>query len=206
MKKKILAGILFIVFIFWTVLVKMDLLVKFDEFFYKLITSSMNNTLTTIFKIITFFGSTVFMIIFALVLFIYFILKKKNIISYLTSSCLIISTILNNVIKIIIRRSRPDVIKLVTETSFSYPSGHTMASVSIYGIIIYLLLNSNINKTVKYISSVGLSLLILLIGISRIYLGAHYMSDIIGAMLVSTIWLLIFTSIIEDKKWLKKEN
>lgn len=206
MKKKILAGILFIVFIFWTVLVKMDLLVKFDEFFYKLITSSMNNTLTTIFKIITFFGSTVFMIIFALVLFIYFILKKKNIISYLTSSCLIISTILNNVIKIIIRRSRPDVIKLVTETSFSYPSGHTMASVSIYGIIIYLLLNSNINKTVKYISSVGLSLLILLIGISRIYLGAHYMSDIIGAMLVSTIWLFIFTSIIEDKKWLKKEN
>ena len=193
MKKKTLAGILFIVFIFWTVLVKMDLLVKFDEFFYKLITSSMNNTLTTIFKIITFFGSTVFMIIFALVLFIYFILKKKNIISYLTSSCLIISTILNNVIKIIIRRSRPDVIKLVTETSFSYPSGHTMASVSIYGIIIYLLLNSNINKTVKYISSVGLSLLILLIGISRIYLGAHYMSDIIGAMLVSTIWLFIFT-------------
>lgn len=206
MKKKILAGILFIVFIFWTVLVKMDLLVKFDEFFYKLITSSMNNTLTTIFKIITFFGSTVFMIIFALVLFIYFIFKKKNIISYLTSSCLIISTILNNVIKIIIRRSRPDVIKLVTETSFSYPSGHTMASVSIYGIIIYLLLNSNINKTVKYISSVGLSLLTLLIGISRIYLGAHYTSDIIGAMLVSTIWLFIFTSIIEDKKWLKKEN
>ena len=203
MKKKILAGILFIVFIFWTVLVKMDLLVKFDEFFYKLITSSMNNTLTTIFKIITFFGSTVFMIIFALVLFIYFIFKKKNIISYLTSSCLIISTILNNVIKIIIRRSRPDVIKLVHETSFSYPSGHTMASVSIYGIIIYLLLKSNLSKTIKYIGTISLSLLIVLIGISRIYLGAHFMSDIIGAILVSTIWLLAFTSIIEDKEWLK---
>lgn len=203
MKKRILAGILFVLFIVWTVLVKMNLLVEFDKFFYKLITSSMNDTLTTIFKTITFFGSTVFMVIFAIILFIFFILKKKNIISYLTSSCLIISTILNNVIKIIIRRSRPDVIKLVHETSFSYPSGHTMASVSIYGIIIYLLLKSNLSKTIKYIGTISLSLLIVLIGISRIYLGAHFMSDIIGAILVSTIWLLVFTSIIEDKKWLK---
>ena len=78
-----------------------------------------------------------------------------------------------------------------------------MASVSIYGIIIYLLLKSNLNKTIKYIGTISLSLLIVLIGISRIYLGAHFMSDIIGAILVSTIWLLAFTSIIEDKEWLK---
>ena len=206
MKKKILAGVLFVVFIIWTVLIKMNLLVGFDEFFYKLITSSMNDTLTSIFKIITFFGSTVFMVIFAIVLFVIFILKKKNIISYLTSSCLIISTIFNNVIKVIVRRSRPDVLKLVHETSFSYPSGHTMASVSIYGIIIYLLLKSNLNKTLKYVGSIGLSILTILIGISRIYLGAHFMSDIIGAILVSTIWLLVFTSIIEDKKWLKEKK
>lgn len=202
MKKRIsIASILLVLFISLIVLIKTDKIVPFDDAIYQIVTFKMNETLNTIFKILTFLGSTafiVFLCIFFLVLFI--ILKKKNI-GLIIDVVVIISTILNNVIKVIIRRSRPTVLALVTETSFSFPSGHTMASTTMYGILMYLVLKSNMPKSRKYLLTIVLGIIPILVMISRIYLGAHFASDVIGGYIFAVALLVIETYFID--KWLK---
>lgn len=195
-KTMIILGLV-ILFICLTVFVKLDLVVSFDTFVYELFTISDINTI--IFKFITFFGSTLFIVLLcAFFFFLFIILKRKNY-GFIIASTLIISTVINNVIKLIIRRDRPLVLVLVEENTFSFPSGHMMASVSMYGILLYLVLQSNFNKKLKIFLSIILSVLPVIVGMSRIYLGAHFASDIIGALIVSSILLLLITDYIEEK-------
>ncbi len=198
-KKNIIIIVLSLLFIVLCILVKLDLLSNIDESVYKFITSNMNNTTTNIYKVITFFGSTIFMVGLCVLLLVLFIILKKNIYGYIISGTLIFSTIMNNVIKVIIRRERP-IYMIVRETTFSFPSGHTMASVSMYGILIYLINKSNMNKKLKIILSIILGMIPFMVATSRIYLGAHYFSDILGAIMLATIVLLISTKYIKDKK------
>ena len=198
-KKNIVIIVLSLLFVILCILVKLDLLSNIDESVYKFITSNMNNTTTNIYKVITFFGSTIFMVGLCVLLLVLFIILKKNIYGYIISGTLIFSTIMNNVIKVIIRRERP-IYMIVRETTFSFPSGHTMASVSMYGILIYLINKSNTNKKLKIILSIILGMIPLMVATSRIYLGAHYFSDILGAIMLATIVLLISTKYIKDKK------
>lgn len=72
-----------------------------------------------------------------------------------------------------------------------------MVSAGFYGLIIYLIAKKVKNKWIKYISCTLLSVLILLIGLSRIYLGVHYPSDVIGGFLVSIIYLIMIVNIIK---------
>lgn len=198
-KKNIIIIVLSLLFVILCILVKLDLLSNIDESVYKFITSNMNDTTTNIYKVITFFGSTIFMVGLCVLLLVLFIIIKKNIYGYIISGTLIFSTIMNNVIKVIIRRERP-IYMIVRETTFSFPSGHTMASVSMYGILIYLINKSNMNKKLKIILSIILGMIPFMVATSRIYLGAHYFSDILGAIMLATIVLLISTKYIKDKK------
>lgn len=194
-----IAGFLTLIFISLSVLVKLDLVSSVDTFIYNLCTFKMNNILTGIFKVFTFFGSTAFIVALSVILFVVFLICKKKTHAYLTASVIIISTILNNVIKVIIMRSRPEVLKLVIETSYSFPSGHTMASVTIYGILLYLVNKTDLKSGLKNTLRVILFTLPIFIGISRIYLGAHFATDVIGAYLVSTILLLVTTYLVDKK-------
>ena len=198
-KRKYIILLFSLLFIALTIIVKLNLTSGFDSFIYKLVTSNMNDFMTSLFKGITFLGSTVFIVLLVIFFLVLFILLKKNNKGYLVAGTLVISTILNNVVKVIIRRARPTVLALVTESTFSYPSGHMMASVSMYGILMYLVIKSKLSKKYKILLSVFLCILPILIGISRIYLGAHFASDIIGALLLSTIILLTITYYVDKK-------
>ena len=201
-KKNILIGILSVLFIILIVLIETHVIDSFDTSIYNIVTLKMNDTITVINKIITFLGSTIFIVSLCVVLFFLFLILKKKNISFIIASCLIISTIFNNVVKLIIRRPRPEVLRLVTEKSFSFPSGHTMGAISMYGIILYLIIKSNLNKNVKLMLGIIFSILPILVGISRIYLGAHFASDIIGGIILALTLILIETSIIAKNKWL----
>ena len=165
-------------------------LTNIDLYISNIIWSIRTPLLTDIFKIISFLASTKFIIT---ILIVYIFIKKDA----LFPLNMALSTILNTIIKKLVRRPRPTNI-LVREKSFSFPSGHTMASVSFYGYIIYLLYKSNYK--IKKVLIPILIILILLIGFSRIYLGAHYLSDVITAYLISINYLIIFIHVT------KKEN
>ncbi len=197
MKKKLSIIILLVLFITLTILVSFDYLETFDTFIYNALISLKSDSMTNIFKFITFFGSTLFIVLATVGLFLYFIIKKDKVKALLIGSMVIVSTIINNLIKIIVRRERPAVLHLVVEESFSFPSGHMMASVTLYGLLFYLVLKSNLKKGLKIFLGTILIILPILIGLSRIYLGVHFASDILGALLMSSLLILISTNIID---------
>lgn len=163
-----------------------------DLFIYKIIVLIMrNNILTTIFKIITNFGGTYCLITIAILCSI--LIKNKKI-AFAIPINLTLITMLNLLLKNIVERPRPIGYRLIDETGYSFPSGHSMISAAFYGLIIYFIWKNVKNTKLKYISCILLALLILLIGISRIYLGVHYASDVLGGFIISIAYLIIFTS------------
>ena len=146
---------------------------------------------TPIAKFITNFGGAIFLIALTIVLFI--VIKNKKIGASIFSN-LVIVTILNQLLKGILQRPRPTEYRIIEETGYSFPSGHSMISMAFYGYLIYLIYKYVKNKYIKWTSIVVLSLLICAIGISRIYLGVHYTSDVLGGFLISISYLVIFIS------------
>lgn len=169
-----------------------------DNNIYNFVISLKNETLTTIFKMITSLASVKFIIVIFIISLLGLIKYKKGI---FFSIIICLDTIVNLIVKKIIGRNRPDKINwLVVEKGYSFPSGHTMISITFYGLLIYFITKSNIKKTTKILLSIILGVLILLIGLSRIYLGVHYFSDVIGGLLWGGLLLFSYIKIIERKK------
>lgn len=194
MKRKILITCLLITFIINIILIKSGIISTFDTNISIIFSNYITDNLTTLMKIISFICSPISMILINIILFIIFIIRKKQENFIITISS-IISVIFNNIIKIIIRRERPNIINLVYESTYSFPSGHAMISILFFGSIIYLI-NKNNNKYRKLITCL-LSTFILLVGISRIYLGAHFFTDVLSGYILSISLLLIIISIYE---------
>lgn len=146
---------------------------------------------TPIAKFITNFGGAIFLVILTIVLFI--LIKDKKIGISIFSNLAII-TILNQLLKRILQRPRPTEFRIIEETGYSFPSGHSMISMAFYGYLIYLIYKYVKNKYIKWTAIVLLSILICCIGISRIYLGVHYTSDVLGGFLISLSYLVIYIS------------
>lgn len=169
-------------------------IMKGDIIGYKIISTFLISDFTTpIAKFITNFGGAIFLIILTIILFI--LIKNKKIgLSIILN--LIVITGLNQILKYILQRPRPTEYRLIEETGFSFPSGHSMVSMAFYGYLIYLIYKYVKNKDLKWISIVLLSILICSIGISRIYLGVHYTSDVLGGFLISLSYLIVYTLIV----------
>ena len=171
-----------------------------DTFIYDHILRT--NWLTSILLVITRFGSTA-VIVGLCVLFLIFYKNKKQLLDLY--GAIILSTIINNVLKVIFRRPRPalmTILNLAYEKSYSFPSGHAMATMTFYGFLIYMLYKSKVQKSWKVMGITLLSLLILLVGFSRIYVGVHYFSDVFTGFLCSIIILFFY---IKALKKLHKE-
>lgn len=153
-----------------------------------------NNFLVNIFKIITSFGD--WFILLPIVILSFFLLKDKKKSIFIAGN-LLFSFCTCFILKIIIQRPRPDNM-LVTENSFSYPSGHTFVSIAFYGFLLYLINKSNISKNKKYIFNIVLIMLLFLIAISRVYLNAHFASDVLGGIFGGLIYLFIYIKIIKN--------
>ena len=191
-KDKYLLIVFLVISLIWTCLVYFNVFNNLDFKIYDFIISFKGEFITYFFKIITFLCSIKFIALMCIISILLTLIKKDK--SYLLIILVTLgSSVVNLIIKSIIRRDRPDKINwLITESNFSFPSGHSMMATVFYGFLIYLLYKSNLNKNVKIIVLIMMSFLILLIGISRIYLGVHYTSDVIGGFLWgSTLLILI---------------
>lgn len=165
------------------------------------------NVSTPIAKFITNFGGAIFVISLTTILF--FVIKDKKIgISIIAN--LGIVTILNQIIKFIMQRPRPTEFRIIEETGYSFPSGHSMVSLAFYGYLVYLIYKYINNKHLKRTLIIILSILICVIGVSRIYLGVHYTSDVLGGFLISLAYLIIYIELVnkfvlEKNKYDRKE-
>lgn len=135
-------------------------------------------------KGITHLGNSSVIIVFCLVLFI--VQQSRKAIAVPISITVIFSAILNIVLKYIFARSRPDILRLINETGYSFPSGHAMNNMALYTMLILLIWKYLHNKALKITLTAICTTFVVLIGYSRIYLGVHYAGDILGG------WLLGF--------------
>ena len=171
-----------------------DSLVIDTKVYSFIINNIMNDGLTLILKAITELGGVAFTVLAGVLIFMF---CKKN--RWFITIDLVGVTLVNQVIKHIIRRPRPNVLRLVEESGYSFPSGHSMVSMAFYGIIIYLVYKNVSNKYLKWILIILLSLLILSIGFSRIYVGVHYFTDVAGGFLLGLAYLIIYINIYNKK-------
>lgn len=107
-----------------------------------------------------------------------------------TTLVLILAVTSNMMLKRFIDRARPGIEHMVSVETLSYPSGHAMSAMAFYGFLIYLCTKFRISKLIKTSLIVLLSFIILSIGISRIYLGVHFPTDIAGGFIAGLIWVI----------------
>ena len=168
-----------------------------DNYIYNVIKEFISPKMTPIVKFITEFGNYTVMI--PVIILFYLFNKDKSFNRYFTINLVAIFTS-NFIVKNIVRRDRPIDINLIIENGFSFPSGHSMVSFAFYGFIIYYVYCSHLSKIWKIIIISILILLVLMIGLSRIYLGVHYASDVIGGFVLALVYLIIFIKYIYKKE------
>lgn len=201
MKKKILSLFLFCITILIGILALKKYTVAIDSYAYDIIIKLRSPFCDNLFKIVSFLFSTYAIIIYCI---IFLMILKNRKYSYYIIYMMLSEALINNVIKIIFRRPRPSNLALVIENTYSFPSGHTMAAC----IITYLIGNyiSKKYSTKKYLITSLEIIIILLVGISRVYLGVHYFTDIIGAILISIAIILLANDLEIFEKYINRGN
>jgi undecaprenyl-diphosphatase len=145
---------------------------------------------------------TVIALLTALGLLIFYYLNRKKDMLYLFLGS-VGSALLSSAFKNLLSRKRPtEVTRLVDVTSFSYPSGHSLSSAAFYLIITFLFFQYFKKIRTRFVFLVFFSSLIIGIGLSRIYLGVHYPSDVLGGILLGSSWAFLLTAFFygESKK------
>jgi undecaprenyl-diphosphatase len=177
-------------FSFMAFLVQAHHILQFDSTIIAIVQGFESPILTAVMKFFTFIGSTVPVLVLALLVlfFLYRVLKHRS--ELILFIAMIIGTpILNQVLKWLFHRARPDLHRLIGIGGYSFPSGHAMSAFAVYGTLAFLLWRHIESRSGRSILIIISSLMILAIGISRIYLGVHYPSDVIGGYFASACWL-----------------
>ncbi|MBM7692496.1 undecaprenyl-diphosphatase [Peribacillus deserti] len=166
-------------------------LIWFDQQFIDMIQGMISNEATVIMKFFTFGGSVLFISIGVLILFILLIcLKKPRYALYLILSSGL-GGLFNYFLKWLFKRERPSILPLIQEHGFSFPSGHSMGSFIFYGSLAVIVAKLSHRKAMNWAAGISFAIVILLIGISRIYLGVHYPSDVIAGFAAGGVWLTV---------------
>jgi undecaprenyl-diphosphatase len=103
-------------------------------------------------------------------------------------------------LKHLFQRKRPLSPLLKAAKGLSFPSGHAIMAVTFYGLLIYILQHSITIDWLKWLATILVFVLIVLIGFSRIYLRVHYASDVAAGFIIGLLWLLISLAVL---KWLE---
>lgn len=179
-------------FAVWALLVVTGKVAVFDDWVGTIFVRT--EAMTKVMKCVTFLGDATTLITIGVAVLI---IGSKKIYGLFGLLNLGLIALVNNGLKFIFRRPRPLIEHLVVETGFSFPSGHSSSAMAFYGFLIYLTIKNCSNKFAKWGIVVALSLVILGIGMSRIYLGVHYPSDVVGSFIYTVGYLLFFIKLFE---------
>lgn len=186
-------AVLITLFIIFTIFTLTGKLYSFDKSVYNDINSLNCDTL---FKIITELGD-VWVILPISIITAICIRKKKFLV---TIFCALIGILLfNNLLKVCILRPRPMDLAIVEESGFSYPSSHSAVSACFYLTLAACLLRETNSKLTKTLTLILLPIIIISIGVSRIYLGVHYATDVIAGISFGTIYFLLNEILVNSK-------
>lgn len=181
-----------------------DTVIAFDQTIQESVRGQLPNLSTRFFKLITVIGNTVSQIAIAIMSVTFCYLKKWYPQARFIAVNAIISGICILSLKLIFQRVRPTLPHLVFAGGYSFPSGHSMGTFMIFGSIIILLQYYMPKSIWKLLCQGTLGLLIFLIGLSRIYLGVHFPTDVLAGFILAYGILNLTAYIFLAKDWLKK--
>jgi undecaprenyl-diphosphatase len=181
----------------------------FDLAVFAFLDQHVSEPLNDIMMFFTFLGTHKFLIPANLALVAYFLfIRKRKWYSIKIPAISASSVALMFILKHFFNRPRPDVPLLYEAKGLSFPSGHALMSVTFYGLLIYIAYQSEERPWLKWTLIVLLSLLILVVGFTRIYLRVHYTTDVIAGFSIGILWLVFSLWMLRrlEKRSLRKLN
>ena len=165
---------------------------SFDNSVSEYVISFRSDALTDYFRFVTDLGDrNAYIVVTLLLAGFYFFRHKSWKFVLQTTLVLLLATLSNIVLKKVINRSRPAIEHLVTVESLSFPSGHSMSAMAFYGFLIFLCVRYRMRTWLRYFLVTVLLVLIVSVGLSRIYLGVHFPSDVAAGFIGGLIWVAL---------------
>ena len=175
-----------------------DAIVQVDNRFSLFLSIHRSEPLSKTLYMITHLGSRNASIILGLAVLALSAFRKKLLHGIVLAIILVGMGLSITVTKLLFQRSRPADIAYYLEESFSFPSGHSATAMTLYGFLIFLFLHES--ERLRGPVLLAGTLLILAIGFSRIYLGVHYLSDVLGGFLLGGMWVIFGMVIVGWRK------
>ena len=174
---------------------------------FERIKPSVSQAKNRIMLFITFLGKHQFLVPANVLLIFYFlVIRNQNWFSIRILTIALSSLVLMLLLKYLFQRKRPLSPLLKAAKGLSFPSGHAIMSVTFYGMLLYILLHTVDIEWLKYLLTIVLVLLILLIGYSRVYLRVHYASDVLAGFIIGILWLWISLAVLNQLERNARDN
>ena len=170
----------------------------FDTEVLNYVRAHQTHLLISVMKVVTFFGSSQFLLPAYILLIIFYLIKKNKAYAIDIAIIGISSTAVMFLLKSIFKRHRPPMPIVQTINGYSFPSGHSLSAFIFCSILGYLIFQSSIKKFYKYSIAFVLVLCSVAIGLSRIVLNVHYASDVIAGYSLGLVLVLLAFSIIRN--------
>lgn len=180
---------------------------KFDVAILQWLHAHQTPLLTSIMLEMTYLGTgtVVLAIVFIVALFLWHTEHKVS--AQLLLASTIGNIVLNNTLKLIYHRARPSVFEWqTTAVSSSFPSGHAMSSTVVYGTVAYLLMRLQKHHWSRVLTFFSAVVMILLICLTRLYLGVHYPSDVLAGVVIGLAWAAFCMAVLEAAQLYAKRN
>ncbi|WP_312113282.1 phosphatase PAP2 family protein [Brevibacillus reuszeri] len=166
-------------------------LYAFDSFVITKVQSLITPKLTSVMLFFTFLASTKSLLTLTVIAIGLMLWQHKRWEALFLLLALGGGMVFNLLLKWLYRRERPSIQRLIEESGYSFPSGHSMAAFLFFGMMAMLLTLFVVSRAAKAVIILIAAVLILLVGISRIYLGVHYPSDVLAGFVAGGVWLVM---------------
>ena len=192
-------------FVFMANSIAIESIEQFDSSIIGAVQALEATWLTIVFKVVTWIGSAYVVIPITLIAFLLLYFKYQRRGQAILFVTVIIATVSSNeLLKNYFQRERPEIHRIIDAAGLSFPSGHTMMALSLYAVIAYTVWRNLKSLQHRILLILWVTLMILMIATSRIYLGVHYPSDIVGGLAASTFLVTFIIAIYEIFKHRKK--
>jgi undecaprenyl-diphosphatase len=175
--------------------------IRFDNSIRAAVHQRASPALTVFMRAITLLGSMEVLLPIVLIVVAFLLVRRKRYEAIVLSVTMAGGVILNMVLKLSFHRARPDpFFDLATPASYAFPSGHALLALCFYGVMARISSDSLNSRELRWMVWIGAVCLILLIGLSRIYLGVHHASDVLAGYAAAIVWIGAVAMIVRQRE------